>query len=89
MLKEAEDRKDVQLPEHERLELFNEATEQACSAAGITAVFLRSGSRSGQLPKLRKELTRKAVCEYGLSLAETARQLGVTTSAVSYILKQK
>ena len=89
MLKEAEDRKDVQLPEHERLELFNEAAEQACSAAGITAVFLRSGSRSGQLPKLRKELTRKAVCEYGLSLAETARQLGVTTSAVSYILKQK
>jgi hypothetical protein len=89
MLKEAENRKEVQLPEHERLEQFIDAAEQACAAAGITVVFLRSGSRSGELLKLRKELARKAVCEYGLSLAETARQMGVTTSAVSYILKQK
>ena len=88
MLKEAEDRKDVQLPQHERLEQFNDAAEHACAAAGITVVFLRSGSRSGQLPMLRKELATKAVCEYGLSLAETAHQLGVTTSAVSYMLRR-
>jgi predicted transcriptional regulator len=41
------------------------------------------------LPKLRKELARKGVEEYGISLAETARQLGVTTNAVSYMLKQR
>jgi predicted transcriptional regulator len=40
------------------------------------------------LPKLRKELARKGVEEYGISLAETARQLGVTTNAVSYLLKR-
>jgi predicted transcriptional regulator len=36
---------------------------------------------------LRKQLARKFVEDYGLSLAETARQLGVTTNAVAYMLK--
>jgi len=51
--------------------------------------ILQSGSRSGELPLLRKALARKGVWEYGVSLAETARQLGVTTSAVSQMLKKK
>ena len=61
---------------------------QTCAAAGITVVFMRSGSRSGELPFLRKELATKAVCEYCLSLAETAHRLGVTTSAVNYMQKR-
>ena len=88
ILKEAEERKYLQLPEHERLELFNVKVEETCAATGITVMFLRSGSRSGALPFLRKELATKAVCEYGLSLADTAHQLGVTTSAVSYMLRR-
>lgn len=88
VLKEAEERKDVPMPEPKRFEMFNEALEQACEKAGVTATFLRSGSRSGRLPLLRKELAKKAVNEYGLSLAETGRQLGVTTNAVSYMLKR-
>jgi predicted transcriptional regulator len=48
----------------------------------------RAGSKRGVLPKLRKELARKGVEEYGISLAKTARQLGVTTNAVSYMLKR-
>ena len=84
VLKEAEERKDVLLPAHERLRLFDEDIGRACRDAGLTPVFLRSGSKRGKLPSLRKELARKAVLEYGLSLAETARQLGVTANAVSY-----
>jgi len=88
VLREAEERTDVLLPEPERLELFANAIEQACESAGVTAAFLRSGSRSGRLPSLRKELAQKAVNEYGLSLAETGRQLGVTTNAVSFMLRK-
>jgi len=88
MLKDAENRQDVKLPENEKMERFNEIVEKACIDAGITKVFLRSGSRCGSLPLLRKELARKAVLEYGISLAETARQLGVTTSTVSCMLKR-
>ncbi len=88
VLKEAEERKDVSMPEARRFELFNEAIELACERAGVTVTFLRSGSRSGRLPLLRKELAKKAVNEYGLSLAEAGRQLGVTTNAVSYMLRR-
>jgi hypothetical protein len=88
LLKEAEGRKDIQLPETERLERYQDAIEQTCQAAGVTFEFLHSGSRRGLAPMLRKELTRKGVYEFGLSLAETARCLGVTTSAVSYMLNQ-
>jgi REP element-mobilizing transposase RayT len=88
IMKEAENRTDVHLPETKRLELLDEALEQACAEAGISIAFLQSGSRNGELPSLRKALARKAVWEYGVSLAETARQLGVTTSAISHMLKK-
>lgn len=89
VLQQAEERQDVLLPESERLEQFSDAIKQACKSAGITVAFLRSGSRSGSLPSIRKELARKGVYEYGLSLAETGRQLGVTTNAVSFMLKKE
>ena len=41
------------------------------------------GSRRGPLPTLRTTLAIKLVTTLGLSLAEVARQLGVTTSAIS------
>ena len=71
------------------MKLVNEAIDQACRDAGVTTTFLRSGSKSGLLPSLRKQLAKKFVCEYGVSLAETARQLGVTTNAVSYMVRRK
>lgn len=61
--------------------------EDACLKAGITVAALRSGSRKGKLPAVRKRLAEKLVNEYGLSLAETARQLWVTTAAVSHMVR--
>jgi hypothetical protein len=89
VLKAAEGRKDVVIPVTERMTKFNELIEQACNAAGVTVIFLRSGSRCGVLPGLRKQLAMQAVNENGISIADTARQLGVTANAVSYMLKAK
>lgn len=89
MLKEAEDRKELSLSAEKQSKLLYETIDQACRDAGITTTFLRSGSRGGLLPSLRKRLAEKFVYEYGVSLAETARQLGVTTNAVSFMLKRK
>lgn len=89
MLKEAEDRADAVLSADEQLKLLNEDINRACRDAGVTTTFLRSGSRSGLLPSLRKQLAEKFVYEYGVSLAETGRQLGVTTNAVSYMVRRK
>jgi putative transposase len=88
VLGEAEGRADVVIPEHERQEAFVKMIEMVCEAAGASVLFLRTGSKSGVLPKLRRELAKKAVNEFGMSLAGTARQLGVTSNAVSYMLKR-
>lgn len=89
VLKESEGRKDIVHPEHERLEQFARAIDAVCEDAGVTITLLRSGSKIGVLPSLRRMLARAAVNEYGISLAETARQLGVTTNAVSYMLSER
>jgi len=54
----------------------------------VRPTALRAGSRKQPLPKIRKQLTAKFVGEYGLSLAETARQLGISTSAVAQIIRR-
>jgi REP element-mobilizing transposase RayT len=89
LLKGAEMLNDGLLPKEELQQKLCEAVEQACEAAGVSATFLRSGSRSGKLPSLRKQLAKKGAFEIGLPLAEIARQLGVTPSAVSAMLKRQ
>jgi putative transposase len=89
ILKEAEELEDAALPVNDRLRMLDEDIGQLCEAEGVTLAFLRSGSRAGKLPKLRKQLARKAVFEYGLTLVETAKRLGVTPNAVNYMLKDR
>ncbi|NTU74262.1 hypothetical protein HGB07_09075, partial [Candidatus Roizmanbacteria bacterium] len=89
LLAEAEASVDNQLPAGERLEQVRNDIAEACESAGISVAFFRSGSRSGLLPSLRKSLAVMFTGEYGLSMAETARQLGVTTSAVSYMIRKQ
>jgi hypothetical protein len=61
--------------------------EKLCRDKEITVAVLRSGRRSASLPKLRKQLAVRFAEDYGLSLAETASRLGVTTNAVAYMMK--
>ena len=88
LIAEAKDGVEKQLSGDQRLELVKEDIEESCRIAGISIAFFRSGSRSGILSKVRKSLAMKFVSEYGLSLAETGRQLGVTTNAVSYMIRK-
>jgi putative transposase len=44
---------------------------------------LRMGSRRGRIAAIRAKIANELVEKYGLPLAEVARQLGVTTSAIS------
>lgn len=86
MLKE-EDSGVQPLSPKERTEKVQTEIAQVCLDEGITEAFFRSGSRSRNLPAIRKRLAAKFVFEYGLTLAETARWLGVSTSAVSNMVK--
>ena len=88
LLEQAEEGLKKQLAGGERQVQVKQDIEETCQDAGISVAYFRSGSRSGVLPEMRKKLAVKFVSEYGLSLAETARRLGVTTNAIAYIMKR-
>jgi hypothetical protein len=58
---------------------------QNCQAADIHVPALTGGSRQHHVCKVRHALARRLTAQLGLSFAETARLLGVTTSAVAKI----
>ena len=60
----------------------------ACEESGVSVEALKGGSRRGALPGLRAQLAKELVEKLGLTMAETARQLGVTTSAISRIFER-
>jgi REP element-mobilizing transposase RayT len=70
----------------ERLLRGQEYLRQACSGAGGSPQELLSGSRRGRVSALRSAIAQELVSNYGWTLAETARQLGVSTSAIAKIL---
>lgn len=60
-----------------------------CRNAGIHIKALTGGSRQHPVSKVRHALALKLTNELGLSFAETARLLGVSTSAVAMIKMRK
>jgi REP element-mobilizing transposase RayT len=77
-----------QLPFNQASTKADELIQEACRKAGIGIEALRSGSRIGVLSKLRRDLAPYLVHQLGLTRAEAARQLGVTTSGISQILRR-
>jgi hypothetical protein len=57
-----------------------------CKNNGVSLTELRSGSRRGRLPAVRVKIVRGLVVNYGISVAEVARQVGISSSGVSKIL---
>jgi len=62
---------------------------KACKASGVHIDELRSGGRRREVSRIRSKLAIELVQRHGVSLAETARQLGVSTSAVGNLLKRR
>ncbi|NTU49747.1 MAG: hypothetical protein HGA87_02440 [Desulfobulbaceae bacterium] len=63
--------------------LVKQDNEEIYRSLGINVACFRSGSQKGLFPEMRKKLARKFVDEYGLSLAEVVRQVGIIGNAVS------
>jgi len=88
MLAQAQGMVKYQLTPVNTVTKVNRELEKMCKDQGVTKELLQSGSRRHPLPQIRKKLACQFVMEYGLSLAETARMLGVSTSAVARMLER-
>jgi hypothetical protein len=62
--------------------------EAVCRENHVNIRALQSGSRTHDVARARSVLSQTLVKELGLSLAETARHLGVTTAAIAAALKR-
>jgi len=83
VVSEADERIKYQLGDNERRKKAQQLIEQTCKKEDINLRELRMGSRRGRIARVRVEIAYKLVERYGFPLAEVARQLGVTTSAIS------
>lgn len=89
LLDEAEARQKDHLSSRERQQAIAEIIAQSCESDGINLLELKSGSRRRQVSKTRFNLAHQLVDVHGVPLATAARELGVTTSAISKIIKRK
>jgi putative transposase len=87
--KEADEKIKYQLSGHERRQKAERHIKMICQREGINVEELKSGSRRGAVSSIRSELALYLVEDCGIPLAEAARQLGISTSAVSKILRRR
>jgi len=73
----------------ENLELAIWYIKRECKDEGVDIKALRAGSRRRIVSRLRNRLVQNVVENFGLSLAETGRQMGVSSSAVAKALDRR
>jgi len=66
-----------------------EIMAHCCQDSGISLQALSAGSRVREVSKVRHELSWRLTKELGLSFAEVARLLGISTSAVAKVIMGK
>ena len=88
IIKEAETQISYQLPAKEHHRIIDDYRGKFCKHANISLKELSSGSRRSELSVVRAGIAIGLVKEHGVALAEVARRVGVTTSAISKIIKR-
>jgi REP element-mobilizing transposase RayT len=89
ILKEADERLNYQLTAKKRRQKMQEIIEKICEEKGINIKELHMGSRRGSIPQVRADIAYQLINELGIPLAEIARQLGVSTSAITKSLQRR
>jgi REP element-mobilizing transposase RayT len=87
ILQEAEERVRQQFRALNSGKNIEEIIRSTCRKEGISQAELQGGSRRGRIPEIRTKIARKLVKEEGVIMAEVARHLGVSTSALSKAIK--
>ncbi len=89
VLDEADERfKNCFVSTGERAEKIKEIIGRICKKEGINISEMKSGGRRRSVSEARFQIARKLIEDYGISYAEVARNVGVTTPAVFSMLKR-
>jgi putative transposase len=88
MLAEADSKLRHQIRARDLDKQIETVINQVCAREEVERDALRFGSRRAQVSKVRSELAERLVKDLGLSLAETARRLGVSTSGIAKTLRR-
>jgi len=88
IIKEAEAQIKYQLPLLDQSQKINEFILKTCKNEKVPIEEIKGGSRRREASKVRARIAIGLVKTNGVALAEAARQLGVSTSAISKILKR-
>ena len=67
---------------------INEFIVEVCKNERVSIEELKAGGRRRQVSAVRAQIAIRLVKTYGVPLAEVARNLGVTTPAVSKIINR-
>jgi hypothetical protein len=86
IVKEAEAKIRYQFSAQNQGKKISEFIANGCKNEGVSLEELKAGGRRGEVSRVRAQVAIGLVQTYGVSLAEVARQLGITTSAVSRII---
>ncbi len=71
-----------------RVEKAKTLIKEKCEKSSVSEEALKGGGRTGEVSKVRCELALELVKECGLTYSESARQLGVCTSAIAKIINR-
>ena len=87
VVSEAEESLRRQFSKRELAEKIERYIKDLCREEGVNVDELRSGSRRPHVSTIRRRIATDLLERYGVPLAEIARRLGVTTSAISKALR--
>ena len=88
IIKEAQAKIKYQLPALEHYRKIDEFISRICQNENVSIEELKGGSRRKQATGVRARIAIGLVKRHGVALAEVARQLGVSTSAISKLIKR-
>ena len=89
VLKEADERFLFQIKARQQRGRMQHIIEDMCRKEGINIKELRLGGRRKMISRVRADLAHTLINELGIPLAEIARQLGVSTSAIGKVLQRR
>jgi hypothetical protein len=88
ILKEAEEKSTRQIKLRRSGKTIGKIIEEECKKEHISVDELKGGGRRTKVSILRATIAKRGLDELGLSMAEIARHVGVTTSSVAKMVKR-